>query len=58
MSMISFAATPNVPRVKRRTVTVTRTFDDNENLIEERTETDEEFEYFSQHYLTNNTNTF
>lgn len=32
-------------RVKREIKTVTRTFDENENLVEEREETDIEYEY-------------
>lgn len=36
------------PRVKRVITTITRTFDENENLIEEREETDTEYEYVPQ----------
>ncbi len=52
--------TPAAPRVKRVIETTTRTFDDNENLIEERHETDTEYEY-NQGYITYNspnTNTY
>lgn len=50
--MYTYTTTPQ-PRIKRVVTTVTRTFDKDENLVEEREVTETEYEYTSGYAYTN-----